>query len=92
MLDQRRERLHLERDSMGAVAWLIVILGAVITIGMTWFYHTTSDRARYSLASTMSVMFGLMMFLIVVMDHPLLGQFRVDSVSFQEAMSDMEAW
>jgi hypothetical protein len=92
MLDQRRERLHLGRDSMGAVAWLIVILGAVITIGMTWFYPTESDRTRYLLVGTMGLMFGLMIFLIVVMDHPLLGGFRVESASFEEALLDMQAW
>lgn len=92
MLDQRRERLHLGRDGVGPVAWMIVILGALITIGMTWFYKTESERTRYSLVATMSVMFGLMIFLIVVMDHPLLGEFKVDSASFQEALLDMDAW
>ncbi len=92
MLDQRRERLHLGRDSMGAVAWLIVILGAFITIGMTWFYPTESDRTRYPLVGTMGLMFGLMIFLIVVMDHPLLGGFRVESASFEEALLDMQDW
>jgi len=38
------------------------------------------------------VMFGLMIFLIVVMDHPLLGGFRVESASFEEALLDMQAW
>ncbi len=92
MLDQRRERLHLGRDGVGPVAWMIVILGALITIGMTWFYKTESEIARYSLVATMSVMFGLMIFLIVVMDHPLLGEFKVESSSFQEALLDMNAW
>ena len=40
----------------------------------------------------MSVLFGLMIFLIVTMDHPLLGRFRVDSGPFLQSKEDMEVW
>lgn len=92
LLDSRRERLHLGRDGVGSVTWVVVCLGALITIGLTWFYRTESARAHYLLVALMSCMFGLMIFLIVAMDHPLLGQFRVDSSPFTEALQDIEAW
>lgn len=92
MLDMRRERLHLGRDGVGPVTWFVVAIGALVSIGMTCFYHTNSPRTHYSLVGMMSVMFGLMMFLIIAMDHPLLGRFSVDSVPFQEAQADMHVW
>ena len=92
LLDMRRERLHLGRDGIGSVAWLVVIVGALITIGMTWFHYTESRRLQYGLVGTMCVLFSLMIFLIVTMDHPLLGGFRVDSSPFEQAQQDMHVW
>ena len=88
----RRERLHLGRDGIGPVAWLVVVMGALITLGITWFHRTKSHRLQSGLAGSMSVLFGLMIFLIVTMDHPLLGRFRVDSSPFLQAKEDMEVW
>ncbi len=92
LLDLRRERLHLGRDGVGPVTWLIVALGALITIGMTWFYETRDSSTHYGLVGTMSAMFGLMIFLIIAMDHPILGQFSVDNGPFAEALADIESW
>ena len=39
MLDYRRERLHLGVDGVGPVTWIVVAMGALITIGMAWFYN-----------------------------------------------------
>jgi hypothetical protein len=92
MLDLRRERLHLGREGVGPVTWLVVAVGALITIGMTWFYRTNSARTQYALVGVMSVMFGMMIFLIVAMDHPILGTFSVDSTPFEESRLDIEVW
>ena len=40
LLIQRRERLHLGSDGVGLVTWMVVTMGALITIGMAWFYIT----------------------------------------------------
>lgn len=92
LLDQRRERLHLGREGVEKVTWMVVIMGALITIGMAWFYDTRSARAHYGLVASMSLMFGLMIFLIVAMDHPLWGQFSVSSEPFKEVQKDIYEW
>lgn len=92
LVDLRRERLHLGTDGVGTVTWIVVIMGALITIGMVWFYNTQSARAHYALVSMMSCMFGLMIFLIIAMDHPLLGEFSVSSKPFSEVLEDIHVW
>lgn len=47
LLDQRRERLHLGRDGVGIVTWMVVMMGALITIGMAWFHNTRGARALW---------------------------------------------
>lgn len=92
LLDQRRERLFLGSNGVGSVTWLIVLMGALITVGMAWFYNTKSVRAHYGLVACMSVMFSLMIFQIVAMDHPLWGQFSVSSAPFKEVQMEMTQW
>ena len=71
---------------------MVVAIGALITVGMAWFYNTRSTRAHYGLVGMMSLMFGPMVFLIVAMDHPLWGQFSVSSDPFSEVIEDIELW
>lgn len=92
LLDQRRERLFLGTAGVGAVTWWVVMIGAFITIGAAWFFHTPSARAHYALTGSMAVMFGLMIFLIVAMDHPLMGQFSVQPEAFERVRENLDRW
>lgn len=92
MLDQRRERLHLGNIGVGAVTWTVVLLGAFITIGMAWFYHTPSAKAHYWLVAMMSSMFGLMIFLIIAMNYLLRGDYSVQPDVFREVQADLDRW
>jgi hypothetical protein len=87
LLDQRRTRLHLGSAGVDGVTWSVIILGALITIGMLWFYQFKSARAHYGLVGVTSSMFGLMIFLIVAMDHPLWGDFSVSCTPFAEELA-----
>jgi len=92
LLDLRRQRLHLGVDGVGLATWMVIMMGAFITIGMTWFYAAKHKSAHYAVVGVMSLMFGLMVFLIVAMDHPLLGEFSVNNSAFLEAKCDIAKW
>ncbi|MES3007658.1 MAG: hypothetical protein V4751_07800 [Pseudomonadota bacterium] len=92
MLDQRRERLHLGTSGVGLVTWAVVLVGAIITIGVALFYNTASARAHYWLVGMMASMYGLMIFLIVAMDHPLWGDFSVSPDAFVEVQINLQRW
>lgn len=92
LLDYRRERLHLGGDGVGIVTWMVVIMGALITVGMAWVYNTVGAHAHFGLVGCMSAMFGLMIFLIVAMDHPLWGTFSVKSDPFKEVQRNIMHW
>jgi hypothetical protein len=92
VLDQRRERLHLGTAGVGQVTWAVVLFGAAITIGVGLFYNTTSARVHFTLVGLMSAMYGLMIFLIVAMDHPLWGDFSVSADTFVEVRENLQRW
>jgi hypothetical protein len=92
LLDQRRMRLFLGSDGMGTVTWGVVLLGALVTIGVACFFNTPSERGHYALVGTMSAMFGLMIFLIVAIDHPLWGRYSVQPETFRVVEENLDRW
>jgi hypothetical protein len=79
MLDARRLRVFEGQQGAGAVTWTIVLLGGLITIGFAAFFWMENTRAQLILTSLMAAVFGLMLTLLVAMDHPLWGSVAVDS-------------
>jgi hypothetical protein len=84
VLDARRMRLFLGQQGVGHVTWSIVLLGGLITIGFAAFFWMENTRAQMILTSLMAAVFGLMLTLLVTMDHPLWGSTAVDPGPFRE--------
>ncbi|MFL5537491.1 MAG: hypothetical protein ACJ8J0_00775 [Longimicrobiaceae bacterium] len=84
VLDARRERLHLGEEGVGAVTWTVIVLGGMITIGFAAFFRMGSVRAHLLLTCLAAAMFGLMLFLLLAMDHPLWGRVSIDPGPFRE--------
>lgn len=84
MLDARGRRLFLGQSGIGAATWMVILLGGVITLGFACFFHMERLRSQLLLTGLMAAMFGLMLFLIVAMDHPLWGKLSVRPDAFRE--------
>ncbi len=92
VLDARRERLFLGSSGVGTLTWLIVLIGAIIIFAVAWFFNTPSATAHYALVTAMAAMFGLMIFLILAMDHPLWGSFSVQPDAFRAVQKNIVRW
>lgn len=84
MLDARRVRLFLGQQGIGAVTWTVILVGGVITLGFACFFHMDRLRTQLTLTGMIGAMFGLMLFLLVAMDHPLWGRLSVQPDAFRE--------
>lgn len=77
VLDRRRERLFVGQQGIGTTLWIVIILGGIVTIGYACAFQVQSVRTHLAVTGLMAVMFGLMAFLIIAMDHPLWGDLSV---------------
>jgi hypothetical protein len=87
VLDARRDRLFLGQQGVGAVTWTIIVLGGLITIGFASFFGMENPRAQTFLTALAASMFGLMIFLLLAMDHPLWGKVSVEPGPFLDLES-----
>jgi hypothetical protein len=89
LLDARRQRLFLGAQGIGGLTWSIILIGAVVTIGFACVFPVRSRGAHLVMAGSLAAFFGLMLFLIVSMDHPLWGQLSVQPSAFAELQANL---
>lgn len=77
LVESRRARLDTVTTEMPGPLWTLVILGAVLCIAVTWFFHTASFSIHIWMTTLLSVLLGLIIFLIAVLDNPYRGSVSV---------------
>ena len=79
LVESRRARLNSVGAHMPFALWILVVLGALITIAVTLFFDTASLSLHGWLTLLLSMLLGLMIFLIGVLDHPFRGKGSVSA-------------
>jgi hypothetical protein len=72
-LDARQARLAAGRAGLPGPLWAVALLGAALTIGCTYFFRMADERAQLLMTSIVAASLGLVIYLIVVLDHPIWG-------------------
>ncbi|HYJ80426.1 MAG TPA: hypothetical protein VEW03_12515 [Longimicrobiaceae bacterium] len=90
LLDARRMRLFLGQQGIGAVTWLVIVVGGIVTLGFACCFYMERPRTQLLLTGLMGGMLGLMLFLVVAMDHPLWGRLSVKPDAFLELRTNFE--
>lgn len=86
-LTYRRQRLQAVGSGLPGLMWLVVLIGAAVTIGMTFFLWTDNLRIHSLLTASLALIIGLMVFLIFSLDKPLVGRVSVDPGTFEEVLA-----
>ncbi len=89
VLTLRRQRLQAVDDGLSRLMWLIMLVGAAITIGMTCLFYTDKLEMQALLTVALSILIGLSIFLIFTLDGPLVGDNAIQPDSFRDALTTM---
>jgi hypothetical protein len=80
ILEYRRLRLFSNSNSIPDVIWIVVIIGAVISVGYTYLFGVKSQIAQYIMTSTLAITNSLVLFLIYILNHPFTGTNAISSM------------
>jgi uncharacterized membrane protein len=83
-LANRRQRLDAVESNLPGVMWSVLVLGAVLTLVTTFFFWTESGSFHIFLNVALAVTLGLVIFLILALERPLVGSVSVEPASFEE--------
>ena len=86
----RRMRIFAGNDTVPSEIWLVMLVGAIITVAYTHFFGMKNLRAQYFFTATLTVTVTLILFLIYVLDHPFTGASKISVEPLHEVLDLMQ--
>jgi hypothetical protein len=84
--DNRNERLDSADGSVPMILWLVLIVGAVITLGYPAFFGTINVVAQTLMTATLAALVALILVPAILLDLPFTGEVVLSSAPFDEAL------
>ena len=84
--DNRNERLDSADGSVPTVLWVVLIAGAVITLGYPAFFGTMNVVAQTLMTATLAALIALILVPAILLDFPFTGEVALSSSPFDEAL------
>jgi hypothetical protein len=79
----RGRRLQGVRTGLPGPLWTIVLVGALLTTALTWFFDTRSQSMHLWMTVMLSALLGLLIYLLGALDNPFRGEISVGPQPFQ---------
>jgi Protein of unknown function (DUF4239) len=83
LIQTRRERLDAASTSLPGVMWAVVLVGAIIGLCSTFFFKVEDVRLHGILVTLLAVFMGLVIFMILALDHPFEGDLGIGPQPYQ---------
>ncbi len=83
LVGNRSFRVQSVQVALPGVLWAVVLIGAVINIGITYFFWLDNVCLHSLLVVAFSSALAMLIFLTAAMDNPFRGEFSVSSEAFQ---------
>lgn len=87
----RRSRILAAEGTVPGILWVVLFLGATLTIGFTFFFGTRNLRAQMLMTTLLSVLVFSELFIIVVMDRPFTGTVKVGPEAITDVINEHTA-
>jgi uncharacterized protein DUF4239 len=82
--DARRLRLLDSRARVPDVLWVVLLVGAAITIAFTFLFGTTAMWSHALIVAVVSVTVSLVLLLISILQHPFSGSARLEPTALRQ--------
>ncbi len=69
--------------------WALILIGALICIVATWFFHMSSLKVHIWMTVLIASLLGLMVFMVASVDNPYRGKISVSPAPFERVYSQM---
>lgn len=90
LLDARRERLFEGQQGINGVTWLMILVGGALILAFAAAFRWKRGDVQIACMMITSAVLGLMIFLIVVTDHPAWGQVSIQPNALKGRLNTFE--
>jgi len=86
--EARRARLLKATGIVPGIVWVVLCMGAVITIGFTFFFGTRNIRAQSLMTGGLALLVTSALLIVVAIDHPFSGTVKVGPEALVDVLQD----
>jgi hypothetical protein len=83
MLDYRRLRVDAVNSGLTGIMWAVIWIGAIISIGVAYFFHIEDQKMHVILIGLMAGFLGMVLFMIIINDRPFYGSVSISPEPYQ---------
>jgi Protein of unknown function (DUF4239) len=89
-LADRQTRLSIDFIGINGILWVVLIWGAYLTVAFTYFFSFERTIMQQLMIGALSLMIGLVLFLVVAMDYPYRGGISVEPEAFRALLEKLQ--
>jgi hypothetical protein len=86
-LSDRETRLTIDITGINGIMWIVLIIGAYLTVGFTYLFGFDKTVMQQLMVGGLSLMIGLVLFLVLALDYPFRGAISVAPDAFTELLT-----
>jgi uncharacterized membrane protein len=83
LADARRDRLVEAREGIPVILWVVLVVGAIVTIGFTYLFGMNSTTTHTLMIALLAFVIGLVLFSIGSLEYPFSGDVRLGPDAFK---------
>ena len=83
MVQAQRMRLDAVLTHLPTVMWVVIVLGAVISLSASFFFSVEDVRLHAILVTLLAIFIGLVIFMTLALDRPFIGDLGVSADPYQ---------
>jgi hypothetical protein len=83
-LRDRDTRLTMSATGINAIMWMVLLLGAVVTVAFTYLFGYKHGPMRSVMSGSLGLLIGLVLFLTVSLDYPFRGGITIGPEAFDD--------
>jgi hypothetical protein len=85
-LADRETRLTIDFIGINGIMWIVLVAGAYITVAFTYLFGFERTVMQQLMIGGLSLMIGLVLFLVVGLDYPFRGSIAVGPDAFRNLL------
>ena len=83
LIQYRTQRIDKVNSGLSGIMWVVIWVGAVISIGVAYFYKIADVKLHAILISLMSGFLAMVLFMIIINDRPFYGAVSISPEPYQ---------
>jgi len=84
--DARRERLLAANEGLATILWVVLIGGALITIGFTYLFGLEDTLVHTLMVAALAMILSMSLFTVAALDYPFKGDVRIHPAAFEQVL------